>query len=403
MGPLAGIRVLELSSVVFGPYAGQFLGDYGADVVKIEAPDGDMARQVGACSEPGMAALFLGVNRNKRSVAIDLKRSEGRTALLRLVDRADVFMHNIRPQKLASLGLEPKRLLAHNPRLVYAGLHGFGEGGPYHGRPAYDDIIQGLSGMANLMERQGGAPRYLPTTVADKAAALVAVQAILAALLQRGRTGRGCVVEVPMFETVVSFALVEHLEGHSYDPPRGPIGYPRALSKLRSPMATLDGHLCIMPYTDRHWSSFFEAVGDSGYATDPRFSTMADRSQNVELLYARMAGHLRSAATTHWLSLCERLDIPAARVNRLEDLQSDPHLRVMGHFRRIHDRGGTFVSPANPVRFDASQPGVRMPPRLGEHTVQVLEEAGFGRDEIDQLLTCGAVGVRDRAEQGASR
>ena len=390
-GPLAGVRVIDLSTVVFGPYASQFLADWGADVVKIESPEGDMTRQIGACVEPGLAALFVGVNRNKRSVVIDLKTADGRELLGRLVEDADVVLHNIRPHKLTSIGLEPGALRARNPRLVFAGLHGFGEEGPYAGRPAYDDVVQGLSGLAALMEAQCGEPRYVPTTLADKSAALVAAQAVLAALFARERTGCGCMIEVPMFETVVSFGLVEHMEGQAFDPPTGPMGYRRALSTLRRPMKTLDGRLCIMPYTDAHWHRFFEAAGDATFLADPKFASVAERSRHIEALYQRMAERLAERTTRYWLELCDRHDIPAAQVNSLEDVQRDPHLAATGHFARVDDPSCPVTLLANPVRFDGQRAPLRMPPRHGEHTEQVLREAGLSDVELAQLLAAGVV------------
>ena len=257
MLPLHGIKVIDLSSVIFGPYCAQWFADLGADVIKLEAPEGDSTRQTGPGHEPGMAALFLGSNRGKRGLVLDLKTAEGRAALDRLLETADVLLHSIRPQKLASLGLEPKALLARHPRLVFAGLHGFGEAGPYGGRPAYDDVIQGMSGIADLMLQSTGTPRYMPTIIADKVSGLTAGLAILAALVRRQTTGKGGFVEIPMFETMVAFNFVEHYYGHHFDPPKGPLGYPRVMAPWRRPLATADGYLCMMAYTDAHWRGFF--------------------------------------------------------------------------------------------------------------------------------------------------
>lgn len=257
---LGGVRILDLTSVVFGPYASQILADYGADVIKVEAPAGDSTRHTGPAQEPGLAVIFLGLNRNKRSIVLDLKQAAARQALLTMADQADVLMHSMRPAKMAALGLDPDTLCGRNPRLVYAGLYGFGAGGAYDGRPAYDDIIQGLSGLADLVDRQTGAPRYLPTVAADKTCGLIAAHAILAALFQRERTGAGQQLEVPMFESMASYALVEHYYGrHLADEP-GEAGYPRVLTPWRRPCKTADGHVCLMPYTDAHWRDFFIAA-----------------------------------------------------------------------------------------------------------------------------------------------
>jgi crotonobetainyl-CoA:carnitine CoA-transferase CaiB-like acyl-CoA transferase len=384
--PLEGVRILDLSSVVLGPYASQILGDYGADVIKIEAPEGDSTRRTGPGREPGMAAIFLGVNRNKRSVVLDLKRPEARAALLALVDTADVFMHSIRPQKLPALGLDPETLMARNPRLVYAGLHGFAQDGPYGGKPAYDDIIQGLSGLAALMERQSGEPRYLPTIAADKTCGLVAAHAILAALFARERTGRGSFVEVPMFESLVSFVLVEHYYGRHFEPALAAPGYPRVLAPWRRPYKTLDGYVCMMPYTDAHWRQFFGEVGRPELAADARFVDIAARTRNIEALYALAGEFIGKRSTTAWLDTCERLDIPAGPMHRLEDLENDPHLAATGFFRTLHDdASGAVRFPGPGVRFDGRPLDPKMPPRLGEHTRAVLREAGLPDDRIEAL------------------
>lgn len=388
---LGGVRILDLSSVVFGPYASQILADYGADVVKVEAPAGDSTRRTGPAQEPGLAAIFLGLNRNKRSIVLDLKQPSAREALLALADQADVLMHSMRPAKMETLGLGPETLCARNPRLVYAGLYGFGAGGAYDGRPAYDDIIQGLSGLADLVDRQTGTPRYLPTVAADKTCGLVAAHAILAALFQRERTGRGQQLEVPMFESMASFALVEHYYGrHLRDEP-GEAGYPRALTPNRRPCRTADGHICLMPYTDAHWRGFFIAAGRPDLAEDPRFADISARTRNIEALYELQAGIVAAHDTAYWLALCERLEIPAARINRLQDLENDPHLQSVDFFVPLESAcGSRYRFVRNPVRMQHSQVPPAMPPRLGEHTREVLRQAGLDDARIDALLETGA-------------
>jgi crotonobetainyl-CoA:carnitine CoA-transferase CaiB-like acyl-CoA transferase len=373
--PLDSVRIIDLTTVVLGPYASQLLGEYGADVIKVEAPSGDSTRQIGPRRAPDMAALFLGVNRNKRSVVLDLKTSAGHDSLLALVAGADVFMHNMRPDKLKALGLSPDVLRAANPKLVFAALLGFSESGPYSGQPAYDDVIQGLAGMAAMMETQTGTARYLPTTIADKVGSLFAVQAILAALVERDRTQTGSTLEIPMFEALVSFGLVEHMHGSHFDPPEGDIGYQRAMMPHRRPYPTLDGHLCIMPYSDAHWRSFLSEVADAEALADERFADIASRTRNIDKLYQRLGAHIAKRSTSDWLELCRRLDIPAAKMNRLADLQSDPHLVAVEHFVRVPDaQMGTLVFPSNPIRFDGWRPEPTVPPRLGEHTRSVLDE-----------------------------
>lgn len=373
MLPLEGIRVIDLTAVIFGPYASQILADYGADVIKIEAPGGDTTRLTGPSTEDGMGAVFLGVNRGKRSVVLDLKTPEAREKLLKLVDTADLIMHSIRPQKLAAIGIDPEKVRARNPRIVYASLLGFAEGGPYSGMPAYDDIIQGRSGSAALMERQTGTPQYFPSIVADKTSGLVAAHAILAALLARERTGMGSIVEIPMLESMVAFNLVEHFYGRHFDPPLSGPGYPRVLNQWRRPYKTTDGFICALPYNDAHWKRFFVEAGEPEIAADPRFISIATRTDNIEALYAIADRVIATRSTGAWLEVFTRLDIPASRMYRLEDLQQDEHLLATGFFEVLDDpKMGKLVFPGVPARFDGVRPAVRMPPRLGEHTQEVL-------------------------------
>lgn len=377
---LAGIRVVDLTSVVFGPYATQTLADYGADVIKVEPPEGDNTRRLGPLREPGMASIFLGCNRNKRSVVLDLKQAAAREALLALADTADVFIHNVRPASLARLGLSAQVLQARNPRLVFVGLHGFGEQGPYAGMPAYDDIIQSLSGAADLMARQTGHPGYFPTIAADKVCGLTAVHAVLAALFQRERTGRGQCVEVPMLESMAHFLLVEHLyarhQATGADAPAasaGDVGYPRALASTRRPYQTADGHACVMPYTDENWRRFLPAIGRPELVADPRFATLAQRTVHIEALLAEVKAVIAGQPTAHWQRLCAELDIPCAPINRLHDLEHDPHLLQVEFFFLLPAADGQdyrFARP--PVRLADNQVAPRRPPLLGEHTAEVL-------------------------------
>jgi crotonobetainyl-CoA:carnitine CoA-transferase CaiB-like acyl-CoA transferase len=393
---LDGIRVLDLATVLFGPYAAQSLADYGADVIKIESPRGDPVRQVGPAVEPGMGALFLGANRNKRSVVLDLKKPAGLQVLLTLVDTADVLIHSMRPQKMAALGLGPVTLCARNPRLVYADLYGFGEGGAYEGRPAYDDIVQGLSGAADMMARQSGEPRYLPTTFADKVSALYAVQTILAALFQRERTGCGQRVEVPMFEAATAFNLVEHFFGRQLadeDRPeadRPGAGYWRALDAWRRPFATLDGYVCLMPYSDEHWQRL-AAAGHAEFALDPRCATLESRTVHINALYELLGSAVAQRSTAYWLGLCDRLQIPGGRVNGLDELEADPHLRDVGMFVDIQSGAHRYRFPRSPVRMSDSSVAPASPPRLGADTEQVLRDGGIADDLVKAVLAEGGI------------
>ena len=390
-GPLAGVRVLDLTSVIFGPYASQILADYGADVIKLEAPQGDSTRNTGPRYEDGMAAMFVSVNRNKRSLVLDLKQAAARDALLKLVDTADVFMHSIRPQKMAALGLAPADLRARNPRLIYAALLGFGTGGSYEGRPAYDDTIQGMSGIADIMGRQTGEPQYFPTIAADKTCGLVASHAILAALFQRSQTGVGQTVEIPMFESMVSFNLVEHFYGRHFADAPSPSGYPRLTSRWRKPYRTSDGYLCMMPYTDAHWRNFFTFSGHIQYLDDPRFTDINTRTQNIDALYQLAHEIAATRSTDFWVQLCERSEIPATRINSLEDLEADPHLQQVGMFVTVADEDArNYRYVRNPVRIGEETGPIRRPPRLGEHTREVLNEAGLDSNEIDALMASRA-------------
>jgi crotonobetainyl-CoA:carnitine CoA-transferase CaiB-like acyl-CoA transferase len=392
-GALAGVRIIDLTSVVLGPYATQMLGDLGADIIKVEAPEGDTTRYTGPRCSADMASLFLGVNRNKRSIVLDLKQAPACEALLRLVDRADVFVHNIRPQKLDKLGLGSQALLARRPTLIYAGIHGWREDGPYGGRPAYDDIIQGLCGVAGLMDRLTGQPRYAPTIIADKTCGLMAAQAILAALYARERTGRGQFIEIPMFETMVAFLMVEHLHGRAFVPARGEPGYARVLAPWRRPYRTADGYICMLAYTDAQWQRLWGALGRPEMMQDPRFADMAARSRHIDEVYRIAGEQLSNRPTAEWIALFDTLEIPAGPVNSLDDVLDDPHLQAIGFFQHHqHPSEGEIVTPDVPVRFSDTPAGIdRLPPRLGEHGHDILREAGLSESEIRSLAAGGGL------------
>lgn len=397
-GPLAGVRVLDFTSVVLGSYATQMLGDLGADVIKIEPPGGDTTRYTGPRLSADMASLFLGVNRSKRSIVMDLKKPRAREVLLRMVDRADVLVHNIRPQKLEALGLGPGALCARNPRLIYAGVHGFREDGPYAGRPAYDDIIQGLCGAVDLMDRLTGEPRLVPTIFCDKTSGLMTVQAVLAALYAREKTGRGQFVEIPMFETMVAFLMVEHLHGLAFDPPRGEPGYDRVLAPWRRPYRTADGYLCMLAYTDAQWRRFWTEVGKPQMMADPRFCDMAARSRSIDEVYRLAGAELAARTTAAWIETFDRLEIPVGAVRKLREVLEDPHLVDIDFFKRMpHPTEGTLVMPDVPLRFSGTPaPVERLPPRLGEHGREVLAETGLRDDEIAALVADGGVVLSDK-------
>ena len=290
MGPLQGIKVIDMTTVLMGPYATQMLGDYGADVIKVESLDGDVTRLIGPTRHPGMGPVFLNTNRNKRSICLDLKKPAGREAVLRLIEQADVLIYNVRPQAMARLDLGYDVVSKRNPRLVYAGVFGFGQDGPYAAKPAYDDLIQGATGLPALMaQTSDGMPRYVPNALVDRIVGLTAVGAICASLVHRDRTGRGQRVDIPMFETMAGFVLGDHMGGLTYEPPLDKGGYARHLSRDRRPYKTADGYICVIVYNDKQWESFFKATGRDDLRADPRFATFAGRAVNIDAVYGELA------------------------------------------------------------------------------------------------------------------
>jgi len=392
-GPLAGVKVIDLTSVMMGPYATMILGDYGADVIKVESPDGDVMRHAAPMRNPRMGAMYLQGNRNKRSIVLDLKKPRGREALLRLSATADVFIHNVRPAAMRRLKLSADDLLAHNPRLVYVGLHGFGEDGPYAGRPAYDDLIQGLTALPALVGNITGEPRYSPATIADRIVGLNATHAILAGLLHRDRTGEGQAIAVPMFETMAQFVLGDHMAGRSFEPPIGPPGYSRLLAPDRRPYRTRDGYICALVYTDKHWDSFFQAIGWDDEQRDPRFKDMAARTRNYDFVYKWFADLLVTRTTAEWMQLLEEADIPCGPMHDLDSLIDDPHLAAVGLFQKIdHPTEGTLHVAGPAATWSRTPSSIRSaPPRLGEHGDEILREAGFSDADIDSLADEGAM------------
>ncbi len=390
-GPLAGIRVIDLTTVVLGPFATQILGDMGADVIKVEAPDGDNCRWIGPSRTKGMGSYFAMLNRNKRSVVLDLKQAAARDALLRLVDGADVFVHNMRRGAAERLGLDYASLAARNPRLVYASASGFRKGSRKQDDPAFDDMIQGMSGLAALNAGPDDAPRYVPSVVVDKLTGQMLASMIGMALFHRERTGQGQEVHVPMLETMLSFLLVEHMWGAVTNQPELGLGYPRMLTPHRRPFATKDGYISVIAVSDAHWGRLLEAMGRAALMEDPRFATIAARSDNVDALYAVLAEGMRARTTTEWLSVLGALDIPCGPVNTLEDLLMDEYLQETEFFQQMrHPLDGDVTVTAIPARFSASPPSVRrLWPALGQHTEEVLREIGCDEHEIRTIAGTG--------------
>jgi formyl-CoA transferase len=397
MGPLQGIKVIDMTSVLMGPFASQSLGDMGADVIKVESPQGDLVRELGPARHPDMGPIFLNANRSKRSLALDLKKAAGVKLLCRLLADADVLIYNVRPQAMARLGLDYETVAALNPKLVYAGLYGFGQDGPYAARPAYDDLIQGGATLAHLIARAGdGTPRYVPTAMADRIVGITAVGGILAALLARGRTGRGQRVDVPMFETMVGFVLGDHLGGLSYEPPLDGGGYARQLSPHRRPYRTQDGWICALVYNDGQWQRFLRAIGrESLLQTDPRFATFAERARHIDFVYGELAQMFLERSTADWMALLEEADLPFMPMHDLQSVLTDPHLLATGFFAQVeHPSEGTIRSMQMPMRWsDTPAAPERLAPRHGEHSVEVLLQAGVAAAEIDALIAAGVVQV----------
>lgn len=375
---LDGIRVIDCTNNVMGPLGTQLLGDMGADVVKIEAPQGDPIRQIGPSRTPGMGAYFLNLNRNKRSVVLDLKQPVARDALLRLIERADVLVLNMRARAAARLGLTYEALKERNPRLVHAAAGGFRRGSRSGDRPAFDDIIQGMCGLAAL-NGTGDAPRFVPTVLADKLCGHALAYAVVCALLHRERTGVGQAVHVPMLDTMVAFTMVEHLWGATLGEPARGLGYPRMLTAHRRPYATSDGHLCVIASTDDQWERLLPAIGRAELASDPRFARLEQRSENIDALYAVLAEAMRERSTAEWQHRLDAADIPNGPVNDMADLLEDAYLQEVGFFqeRQHATEGCTTVMPL-PTHLSDSPPVVRrLAPRLGEHTQEVLAEIGL--------------------------
>ncbi|KPK07302.1 MAG: acetyl-CoA acetyltransferase [Betaproteobacteria bacterium SG8_39] len=393
-GPLEGVRVIDLTTVVMGPYATQILGDLGADVIKVEPLEGDVMRSAWPQRHAGMGHIFLNVNRNKRSIALDLKQGAARDALLALVRGADVLVYNIRPQAMARLQLGYDELRTVNPRLLYVGAFGYSQRGPYAARPAYDDLIQGATGIPWLHQAAGNAsPRYTPLITADRTIGLQLANAVTAALFWRERSGRGQRVDVPMFEGMLQVVLGEHLGGFTFDPPEGGPGYVRLLARDRRPYATRDGYVCALIYNDKQWRAFLELVGRGDLLKDDaRFATHEARAQNYDAAYAFVADEMRKRSTEEWLALLEEADIPVQRMNSIDDIVRDPHLAAIGYFETVeHPSEGRLRSMKVPSEWSESTPGYRRhAPRLGEHTREVLAEAGLGEAAIDALLASGA-------------
>ncbi|RVT43552.1 CaiB/BaiF CoA transferase family protein [Sphingobium algorifonticola] len=392
-GPLKGVRVIDLTSVLMGPYATQIFADLGADVIKVESPEGDTTRYLPPGPQGNRGAMFMNVNRGKRSIVLDLKHPEGRAALLTLVEGADIFIHSMRAQAMARLGLDYAAVKAANPRIIYANLYGFSRRGPYADYPAYDDIVQAASGIVSLQATLShGEPTYLATVVADKVAGLTATYAVTAALYAREKTGLGQEIEVPMFETLASFAMVEHLCGALFDPAIGKAEYPRATSPHRRPYKTRDGYIAVMIYNDKHWRAFFDAIGNPDWSRDPMFASMRSRTENITTVLGKLSDTLAERTTDEWMALLQAAQCPAMPIASIDDLLTDPHLEAVGFWDRRETAEGAIRLPGIPVDFSETPGAIgEAGPHLGAHGPDVLREAGFSDSAIKALGASGAL------------
>jgi crotonobetainyl-CoA:carnitine CoA-transferase CaiB-like acyl-CoA transferase len=376
-GPLAGLRVLDLTTVLMGPYATQLLADMGADVIKVEPPEGDIVRQIGRARNPGMGGLFLNTNRGKRSIVLDLKSDAGRASALELAATCDVLIYNVRPQAMARLGLSYEEVAVVRPDILYVGVYGYGENGPYAGKPAYDDLMQGATGLAALFQQDpSGEPRYVPLALADRVVGLHAVNATLAALHHRRATGEGQKIDVPMFEAMVGMVMNDHLAGRTFEPALDAGGYERLLAEHRRPYRTRDGYICTLIYNDKHWRAFYAALGRD-ISADPRLKDHAVRTRHIRAIYSELAGIFAERTTAEWTELLTQADIPVMPLHTIQTLFDDPHLKSTGFFEHVeHPTEGAILSMKTPATFSRTPArAARLAPRLGEHAHEILEEA----------------------------
>jgi crotonobetainyl-CoA:carnitine CoA-transferase CaiB-like acyl-CoA transferase len=388
-GPLDGVRVVDLTTIVVGPICTRTLADYGAEVIKVEAPGGDLLRTMAEGSRhPGMSGKFINFNRNKRSIGLDIKKPEGLEALLRLIDKTDVFVSNVRPDALARAGLDYESLSKRNPRLIQCSILAFGRGGRYFGRPAYDPVIQSLSGVAGTIARATGEPRFVPMVMTDHTSGLIAAQAIGFALFRREKTGKGEAIDVPMLENMASFVSSEHLGAATFEPPVGPTGDGRLLSPSYRPVPTKDGFVTVRANTNAQAFAFFDAIGRPELKTDPRFDSAASRTKNAKAYFEVQATCLGHKTTDEWVELFDKLDVPAARYNTIDELMTDPHLKDVGFFKEEqHPTEGKIRRSKLANTFSG---GVREnethAPLYGEHTREILTELGYSAADVDKMV-----------------
>ncbi len=399
-GPFDGLKVVDLTTVVVGPYSTQMLADMGAEVIKVEAPDGDLTRLTGPSRNAGMTGNFMQLNRNKRSVALDLKTPEGADAMRRLLKDADAFVHNMRPEPLGRLGFDYASVRELNPGLVYCNIWGFGIDGPYAGRAAFDDIIQGTSGLVALEAFGGKEPRFVPMLLADKTTGVFAAFAMAAALYHKLKTGEGQEIETPMFETMTSFAMIEHLAGEGFVPPLGPPGSERHAKPMRWPIRSKDGLVCILATSDKHWRGLTAAGGRPELATAPRYDTRPKRLSRREEVIALTEEMAKTKTTAEWVEALSEAGVPCMHVATLDEVVADPHLHAVNFWQEHdHPSEGRIRLMAPPYRMSKTPPEIRtMPPRFGQHTAEVLADLGYDAKTIEAMLAAGAAMAETRED-----
>tara|TARA_B100001057_G_scaffold498578_1_gene606088 strand:+ start:1710 stop:2918 length:1209 start_codon:yes stop_codon:yes gene_type:complete len=392
-GPLQGVRVVDLTTVMLGPFCTQILGEMGAEIIKIETPEGDVNRWTGESRSPGMSTGQLIKGRNKRSIILDLKVKKVRKVFEKLIQTADVFVHNIRPKAAKRLAIDYETIAELNPGIIYASATGFGETGPFADKPAYDDLIQGASGIASLFGKVTGTPRYVPSVMADKTTGLFLSNYISMALFHRERTGEGQKLHVPMYESFAAFVVSEHMQGQTFVPPTGPAGYTRMLTAHRRPYETKDGFICVVPYTQKHWVNFLTLTGRADLIKDPRFSNQTERTKNIDALYEIVSDNIKSRSTNEWIIALSNADIPAGPMNSPEDLFECPHLKAVDMFPEIeHPTEGRIKHIKVPAAFSKTPGGLyHHSEKLGASTNAVLNELGFSDIEITELESLGAI------------
>jgi crotonobetainyl-CoA:carnitine CoA-transferase CaiB-like acyl-CoA transferase len=397
--PLKGLRVLDLTSVVVGPVCTWRLGQYGAEIIKLESPEGDLMRGLGGQSPTGQhSGAYLHFNRGKRNICLDLKQPGALEVVARLVETADVVVANMRPQALARLGLDAATVRARHPEKIYCLITGYGTDGPYAGRPTYDSVVQAVTGMAGLMQARDGEPAYVPMLVCDHVAGEIAAGAILAAVVERKTSGQGCSIEVPMFETMAAFVLQQHLAQHSFDPPVGPAGDQRLLNPHNKPVQTADGWISFTINTDPQVRAFLQATDRTHLLDDPRFTSVASRARHVAAWFEVRGAALTSRSTAEWLAVLQAADIAAQPCHTLETLPLDPHLQAVGLIdHEQHPTEGRTASIRASIRVDDGTLDRRAPaqPR-GADTRALLLELGYNAADVDALLASGSAQVPAR-------